>query len=546
MDFLKAQIDRIQQQLAGLTASQRMLTGALVVIMVMTLVWLGKYAGAPEMTPLLEQSLQPDEIGRINSYLESKGISTVVTGDKLMVPKDRQYAILADLGYAQMLPRDTKTGFDFIAKNMSTWDSQQQTDRMWNEAKQLTLAQIIRGFPDVTNAQVIIDPTSKRPLGGEVKPTASININMRSGAKPDKKLIYAAADLVCGSQANLSRGSINVIIDGQPYPIRDNDNMPGMPGNEVMELKQASEQYYISKVLGIVSWMGNTIVSVSCEVENTDTTTHSVTYDSKGKVSMPKKSQERTEETRSSGGGSGEPGLVPNTSVGIDGGGGETNSTTVTENTTDFENVVPTIDTQKVTPAGTATPVAASVRVPRSYFSRIWKGQASNIGKEPTDADIDQMFQVQEAKIRQDVKNATGIKAEDSVSVALYTDEMPGLDQAPAVASGTMNLLMGGHVKELALGALAVVSLFMVSMMVRKASPALPVAPAPLAPEPTAQLSGAEAIAGEVGEASPLLDGMEVDEESVKTQQMISQVQSLVKQNPDSAANLVKRWLNRA
>ena len=58
MDFLKSQLDRIQQQLAGLNASQKMLTGSLIVIMVMTLFYWGRYAGSPEMEPLLDQQFK--------------------------------------------------------------------------------------------------------------------------------------------------------------------------------------------------------------------------------------------------------------------------------------------------------------------------------------------------------------------------------------------------------------------------------------------------------------------------------------------------------
>jgi flagellar biosynthesis/type III secretory pathway M-ring protein FliF/YscJ len=41
------------------------------------------------------------------------------------------------------------------------------------------------------------------------------------------------------------------------------------------------------------------------------------------------------------------------------------------------------------------------------------------------------------------------------------------------------------------------------------------------------------------------MDGMELDDEALKTQQVIEQVSSMVTENPDAAANLVKRWLQR-
>jgi len=63
-------------------------------------------------------------------------------------------------------------------------------------------------------------------------------------------------------------------------------------------------------------------------------------------------------------------------------------------------------------------------------------------------------------------------------------------------------------------------------------------------PVPTV-LDGREPVAGEVAEGNAMLDAMELDEESVKTQQMLDQVSTLVTENPDAAASLVKRWLNR-
>ena len=53
MDVLKKQFDRIQQQLSGLSASQKMLTASLVAIMVMTFLWWGHYAGSSEMEPVV-------------------------------------------------------------------------------------------------------------------------------------------------------------------------------------------------------------------------------------------------------------------------------------------------------------------------------------------------------------------------------------------------------------------------------------------------------------------------------------------------------------
>ena len=51
---------------------------------------------------------------------------------------------------------------------------------------------------------------------------------------------------------------------------------------------------------------------------------------------------------------------------------------------------------------------------------------------------------------------------------------------------------------------------------------------------------------GIVGDGNATLDGMELDDDAIKAQQMVEQVSTMVKENPDAAANLVKRWLNRS
>jgi flagellar biosynthesis/type III secretory pathway M-ring protein FliF/YscJ len=52
-------------------------------------------------------------------------------------------------------------------------------------------------------------------------------------------------------------------------------------------------------------------------------------------------------------------------------------------------------------------------------------------------------------------------------------------------------------------------------------------------------------MAGEASESEQLLDGMELDDDAVRAQQMLDQVSNMVKENPEGAASLVKRWMNR-
>ena len=71
----------------------------------------------------------------------------------------------------------------------------------------------------------------------------------------------------------------------------------------------------------------------------------------------------------------------------------------------------------------------------------------------------------------------------------------------------------------------------MVSMMVRKRAPAcrsLAASPSRWPPTTAKTVNGNEAVVGSAAEDNASLDGMELDEEAVKAQRMVDQVQQMV------------------
>src|SRR5205814_329356 len=117
-------------------------------IMVMTIALWARYAGTPEMEPLLNQALSDEESTRISRLLDANGIEYQVSADhKLLVPADRKFKVMAVLGYADALPKNTSSGWDDIIKQLSPWDGQGKQDMMANRAKAIGVAEVIRNFP---------------------------------------------------------------------------------------------------------------------------------------------------------------------------------------------------------------------------------------------------------------------------------------------------------------------------------------------------------------------------------------------------------------
>jgi flagellar biosynthesis/type III secretory pathway M-ring protein FliF/YscJ len=162
------------------------------------------------------------------------------------------------------------------------------------------------------------------------------------------------------------------------------------------------------------------------------------------------------------------------------------------------------------------------------------------------------MVDLELTQIKTGVKNCVGIKSDEGVSVDMYTDgnamlAMATGQVAASGAGGATSTAVSGvtsHVKEIAVGVLAVVSLFLMSSIVKKSAPAPIIVPPPVK-EPPQILTAGEMLAGEAAEGGAMLDGMELDGDAIKAQQMVDQVSTMVKENPDSAAAMVKRWLNQ-
>jgi flagellar biosynthesis/type III secretory pathway M-ring protein FliF/YscJ len=188
-----------------------------------------------------------------------------------------------------------------------------------------------------------------------------------------------------------------------------------------------------------------------------------------------------------------------------------------------------------------------------SYFAAVWQRQNPSPSPGaapvmPTQAQIEAVRDAEIPTISDGVLKCVGLEDPKTVSVEMYTDPIPiAMTASTAQASVSMPLSMiTGHAKEIVLAGLACLSLFVVSMMVRKSTPAPVIAAAAAAPTGPMTLGNGELIAGSAGDGGATLDGMELDDDAVRAQQMLEQVSTMVKENPESAATLVKRWLNRS
>jgi flagellar biosynthesis/type III secretory pathway M-ring protein FliF/YscJ len=92
-------------------------------------------------------------------------------------------------------------------------------------------------------------------------------------------------------------------------------------------------------------------------------------------------------------------------------------------------------------------------------------------------------------------------------------------------------------------GALAVISLGLALMMVRRATKpeALPTVEELAGVPPT--LPTDDELIGEADEVESTMTGLEVDEEELRTRRLAEQISDLIKSAPDDAGNLLGKWV---
>ncbi len=546
MDFLRKMAANTWAHVSGLGTSQKLAVALCVVVMGGALVWMFQWSGEPEWEAVLPgQSWTDEELEKVKKTLDATEFK--IAGNQVLVRASDRRALRGKLGQAGALPKDTRQGFETLMKESSPWKSQAQQNREWVVAYGNQIAMDLESWKGVRRAQVILQMPKRRGLGEQAaRPSASVSLETEESTAVDRAFVQAIALMVSGA-TGVPPESVNIVDRKTHKPFRMPD--PSGPlADDLHELRVQKEKYFEEKIDRHLAIPGVRVTAYAeIETDRRRTTERTPT---EGKSIEKKESKEENTEKRTPA--AADPGVQPNTGMAI-AGGGQNESNEQTNKTTEFLSALGEKTTTTEFGIGAIKKLTASVNVPRSYLAAVFAQQPENQKKAVTDKDIETIAQKEFGKIRKQVLNAIGAVDEKNVEVAWYYDQVPQLASAgvpgATAESDTMVGLVKAHASQLGLGMLACFSLLMMLMMVRKGPgtttrakefhhPAL----AKQKEELSLLSTGVETI-GEVAESETALEGHEVDEGTVQSQHRIQQVTDLVKEDPETAANLIRRWL---
>ncbi|MFQ5589957.1 MAG: flagellar M-ring protein FliF C-terminal domain-containing protein [Phycisphaerae bacterium] len=556
MDRLRQLLTGITAQLSVLTISQRVAIGLCAAMIAGSLLWLLQWSTRPELVPLVNYEFTYSELDNAEEALKSKGLTYDIRGTRVYVrPADRHNALRL-LHTNQALPEGSLFDMNAVVTDPNPFISPDARRTAETYAKGNELAKIIATYPFVRKASVMLNEKTRRRIGAPADvPTASVAVALTTSTELTMEMVDGFAKLVAGAVAGLEPHNVYVTDSrtGRSYSVPHPDDALGL---DYLDIVKRREEYLRQKIVDRLSYIPGVRAQVSVELDISKSIKQTHVYDDP----QPKTENSETSET-TSGSSPTEPGVQANLGQAVTASEhGQTNTLEKSE----VENYEPRLtETETVEQLPFATKrVTATVSIPRSFVVGVYTAKYPD-SSEPKD-DTPEFVAVRSEQIERVTKSVERIvmvKDPHDVEVDVYPDmewssegsmwsRTPGQVAAAETADEGMGVagILRSYGPQLGLSALALLSFLMMTRVVQRSSDAAgrrgrtdQDARSGLDSEPILA-SGV----GAVGQAEPsesVLTAKEVDEATMRFEELGAEVSRMVEDDPEAAANLIRRWI---
>jgi len=557
MERLRQVLQHVATQLRQLTASQRIAIAACAALAGASLLWLVQWSAAPELVPLVAQDFDFESLDAAESALKESDIHYEIRGNRLYVRAADRHNAVRVAHAADALPEGSLFDMRDMVTDSNPFMSPEARSFAQNYAKGNELARIIATSPYVKKASVMINPVTQRRLGGlSDVPTASVTVTLAPGKDITPEMVQAFAKLVAGAVAGLKPQNVYVtdVRTLRAFTVPDADNATGF---DVLSMIKQREEHFRAKILSKLADIPGVQAAVTVELDMSKRVTQNVKHDNP----QPKSEKTNSSEQRSSSSAA-EPGVQANLGTAITAagaGGGNTSEESSVEN---FEPKLSSSETIERMPYAIKA-VTAAVGIPRSFIVSVYKIRHPG---EPSDPrDDDPSFVVirdeQVGRVKSAVERIVMADSPKDVEVDVYPD-MEWTADGGVISSvpGAAATMVGGegagtdalamlrdYGSSIGLGALALLSLFMVMRVVKKSGGGESVRRRWKASEEVATgdapLVGETETVGQALASEGLLVGKELDPETLRHRELGHEVSKLVENDPAGAADLMRRWI---
>ncbi len=557
----KERLRQVAGYLGRLGTIEKLLVASVVIIVAMTFFLVSQYASRTAVVPAAMVG-DPAQMSRALATLEGQGIraETNASGE-ILVESDYVARVQGLLMEQRIVPPNTATFIEKLIESRSWMNSRQDNHQQYWAIYSQHLSDILSYFQGLRHAQVTIDMPDQAGLGRAMRtPSASVYVWPTRG-ELSQDSVDAIAEGIAGSVAGLEPTQVKVVdgVSGLAYRSYDDRRMTA---RQALEQQFQIEGMLEDKIADFLNDIPGLSVSVMARVDSARRTSQSTLFQ-KPLSGLTRES--RTERTQQGSTQGGVAGTRSNEPLSVSGGSATGSSFTETTEDSEFENMFPSTIENVEDPGGDLQGVSVMLGVPRSYVVRLLEQDAPAAAEEaepeaPSAEEIANRFDL----LRSDLESrmqlvlgnvVAGDPADVAVTVSMHSDMrivgaatgggfgFGGASGGGGSSGGFMGLAGDGLIDKAVLGLLALVSVAMMAMLVRKATkrPELPTAEE-LVGVPPALQSDSD-LYGEAEEGDVPMSGIELDEEQVRAGKMLDQVGELVSASPETAASLLQSWV---
>lgn len=565
MERLRQLLSQIGAQLGVLSVSQRVAIGLCAAMVVGSLAWLVQWSVQPDMVPLLTHDFSYDQLDAAEQALRTNGVTyRIVEGTRIYVRAAERHNALRLLNTADALPEGSLFDMATVVTESSPFQAPEARRYAQTYAKGNELAKIIATSPAVTKASVLLNPVTKRRLGGGSDvPTASVTVTLAPGVDMSHEMVEGFAKLVAGAVAGLKPHNV-YITDARSLRSYNLPHPDDAASLDILSLVKRHEQHYRAKILNKLADIPGVQVAVTVELDTTKRVTQNVKHD------RPQPKKETSSSSEQSGVGPGiEPGVQANVGQAITGaaasGSGNIREETMVEN---FEPKLTQTETVERLPFGVKR-IAAAIGIPRSFIASVVRAEDPKVAGslQENDPQFVAARDAQVSRVKASVQRII-MGGPDDVEVDVYPDvdwtasgaEWSRVPAGVPSAGGTSGVLVSDENQDLAglvraygpqagLAVLALTSLLLMTRMVRRSSETVAMSrrrhrPPPSAPDdeelPLAVGPGA---VGQAQASESMLTGKELDPDTLRFQELGREVSKMVDSDPEGTADLIRRWI---
>jgi flagellar M-ring protein FliF len=557
MDFLNQAFAQVRELVQSMTPAARVTSALLVGVIAVSLGFLVKqHSAGPDSYLFNGESLPPAEADRVEAAIAQKGLNGWQReGNRIKVPRGQMAAYLGAVAEAGALPANHETIIQQALDLGPFVDDKTRRERL-KAAREQQLSMIISSMEGVEEAKVIYDVVEPRGLSREGRASATVSVRPRSGESLDPQKMKMIRKAVAGAIANLKAENVVVVNlgDGGTF---GQEISPEAFDTPYFQHRVAFERHMKGNIEGLLSHIPGVRVEVTAELSPTlSSETRTVATEGEP-AAMRESTQTKSTETQHVNDG-GRPGLV---AQGPGRGNDAVQSVTVKNTETDESNesslFIPTKD-ELLTEAGLIPEqVRASVSVPMSYLVSMYREQQRRKGEDPNSplppGEINTILQTYRTQVTNDIEDVVvpllpKRLAENNfshVKVSFFETLTPEPIEAPSAASNVM-VWASQNFNTLTMAGVALFSLVMLRSLVKGIPPIDPVAGGSAVTTLTIATGTGAASETDVDEEEENTEDSRPRLKLKKGKSLRDELTSLVKEDPDSAAAILRTWISNA